>query len=195
VHPRATAREARRGSSRFARKLGAGRSRRATTNASTTRAGLDAARDAKSARATSSYATRGASREDGVSTGESKKKKFGRSRDRRCPAPKKDESQTVIRGEGAGAYSKFVEERREEPGLAKGHDRGTARDACRDSHDGIHRSRWVSQRHRVALGRAWFVTESTRRTRGARRKTNDGLRATRAKLRDVVLADGLTLPR
>ena len=114
---------------------------------------------------------------------------------RKLPGATKGESQELcFVGEGAGAYAKFVEERAKDrlrPGPIVDE---TGRVV--GAHDGIHRFT-VGQRKGlgVALGGAAFVTRIDAKDATVHVGTKTSLRATRATLRDVVLAPDVTLPR
>jgi tRNA-specific 2-thiouridylase len=115
--------------------------------------------------------------------------------DRRLPGAGKGESQELcFVGEGAGAYAKFVEDRakhRLRPGPIVDE---TGRVV--GAHDGVHRFT-VGQRKGigVALGEPAFVTriDADHATVHVGKKSE--LRATGAKLRDLVLAPDVKLPR
>jgi tRNA-specific 2-thiouridylase len=115
--------------------------------------------------------------------------------DRKLPGATKGESQELcFVGEGAGAYAKFVEERakhRLRPGPIVDE---TGRVV--GQHDGIHRFT-VGQRKGigVALGEPAFVTRIDAKDATVHVGKKTGLHATRATLRDVVLAPDVMLPR
>ncbi len=115
--------------------------------------------------------------------------------DRKLPGAGKGESQELcFVGEGSGAYAKFVEQRAKDK-LRPG---PIVDDTGRvvGSHDGIHRFT-VGQRKGigVALGEPAFVTRIDAKNATVHVGSKDGLRATKATLRDVVLAPDVTLPR
>ncbi len=120
---------------------------------------------------------------------------------RNLPGATKGESQELcFVGDGAGAYARFVEDR------AKAQPSHSARlrpgpivdDTGRvvGAHDGIHRFT-VGQRKGlgIALGEAAFVTRISAADSTVHVGPKTSLAATRAKLRDIVLASDVTLPR
>lgn len=114
---------------------------------------------------------------------------------RALPGATKGESQELcFVGEGAGAYARFVEERakaRLRPGPIV-----DERGRVVGEHDGVHRFT-VGQRKGigVALGQPAFVTRIDARRATVHVGAKEGLRATAATLRDVVLWPGVELPR
>jgi len=122
--------------------------------------------------------------------------------DRKLPGAGKGESQELcFVGDGAGAYAKFVESR----GKARLRPGPIVDDSGRvvGSHEGIHRFT-VGQRKGIGVAlpassggdpQPAFVTRIDAKNATVHVGNKDGLRATRAKLRDMVLAPDVTLPR
>lgn len=113
---------------------------------------------------------------------------------RKIPGATKGESQELcFVGAGAGAYASFVEERAKErirPGpIVDGDGRVVG------EHQGVHRFT-VGQRKGlgVALGERTFVAAIEPETATVRLGKNDALGTKAAKVDDVVLAPGVTLP-
>jgi tRNA-specific 2-thiouridylase len=121
--------------------------------------------------------------------------------DRKLPGAGKGESQELcFVGEGAGAYAKFVEERAK-PRLRPG---PIVDDTGRvvGSHDGIHRFT-VGQRKGIGVAlpassggdrEPAFVTRIDAKNATVHVGKKEELRATKATLRDVVLAPDVKLP-
>lgn len=113
---------------------------------------------------------------------------------RKIPGATKGESQELcFVGAGAGAYASFVEERAKErirPGPIVDADGRVV-----GEHQGVHRFT-VGQRKGlgVALGERTFVAQIDPDTATVRLGKNDALGAKRARLDDVVLAPGVSLP-
>ena len=113
---------------------------------------------------------------------------------RKIPGATKGESQELcFVGAGAGAYASFVEERAKDrirPGPIVDADGRTV-----GEHQGVHRFT-VGQRKGlgVALGERTFVAAIEPDTATVRLGKNDALAARHAKVDDVVLAPGVSLP-
>ncbi|HEY8077491.1 MAG TPA: tRNA methyl transferase PRC-barrel domain-containing protein, partial [Labilithrix sp.] len=114
---------------------------------------------------------------------------------RKLPGAHKGESQELcFVGAGAGAYASFVEERAKDrirPGPILDSDGRVV-----GAHEGIHRFT-IGQRKGigVALGKPAFVAAIDSETATVRLGGEDDLLAAGARLEDVVLAPGVTLPR